>query len=237
MKLTQADRNEAPAVTQPFVFVTSTCSTSRRQAMVAMLMAPVALQMGTVRAADTEAEQQLRRFLADTRSARGEFTQTLVRPGGRVLETLKGRFAFIRPGRFRWEVLEPYRQLLLADGETLYFFDEDLNQVTERKLDQALSATPAAILFGAESIDRDFTIKPLGSRDGQQWLEAVPRVREAGVERIAMGFAGGLPQAMEVVDAFERLSRFSLRGIERNPPLNDALFRFTAPAGADIVRQ
>jgi chaperone LolA len=210
---------------------------SRRRVLAAMLATPMALPLAVAHASEGEAEQQLRRFLAGTRSARGEFTQTLVRPGGRVLETLKGRFAFIRPGRFRWEVLEPYRQLLLADGETLFFFDEDLNQVTERRLDQALAATPAAILFGSESIDRDFTIKPLGSRDGQQWLEAVPRVREAGVERIAMGFADGLPQALEVLDAFERLSRFSLRAIERNPPLNDALFRFTAPAGADVVRQ
>lgn len=184
-----------------------------------------------------DAEKQLRRFLTETRSARGEFTQTLTRPGGRVLETLSGRFAFIRPGRFRWEVLQPYRQLLVADGKTLYFFDEDLNQVTERRLDQALDSTPAAILFGDQSIDRDFMLKLLGVRDGQQWLEAIPRVRDAGMERIAIGFAAGLPQSMEVIDAFERLSRFSLRSIERNPLLDEALFRFTAPAGADVVRQ
>lgn len=237
MKSVNADGADVPMGTRALSDFLCPVLESRRRVLMSALATAMALPFAVAHADQDEAEQQLRRFLSDTRSARGEFTQTLVRPGGRVLETLKGRFAFIRPGRFRWEVLEPYRQLLIADGETLYFFDEDLNQVTERRLDQALSATPAAILFGAESVDRDFTLKPLGGRDGQQWLEAVPRAREAGIERIAIGFAGGLPQAMEVLDAFERLSRFSLRAIERNPSLNDALFRFTAPAGADIVRQ
>ena len=200
-----------------------------RAAAAALLLFSSAVQAGGL--------DQFRDFLAGTRSARGEFTQQVMRSSGQVLESTSGGFAFARPGRFRWEVRKPFEQLLVADGERLWFYDKDLNQVTVRALSDSLGSTPAAILFGASDLDREFVTKELGPRDGLEWLEAVPRSKDAGFERIAIGFRGGLPEAMEVKDAFGRTSVFRFRAIERNAAVAADAFRFTPPKGADLVRQ
>ena len=187
--------------------------------------------------AGDRAYAEFQAFIKNTRSARGSFRQQVLHASGRVLETTEGSFAFARPGKFRWDVRKPYEQLLVADGEQLYFFDRDLNQVTARKLGDAIASTPAAILFGNESIERDFTFAEAGLHEGLLWLEAVPRTRESGVERIAIGLRNGLPEAMDVIDAFSRTSRFTFGMLERNSAIDATLFGFRIPPGADVIRQ
>lgn len=179
---------------------------------------------------------QLHEFVKATQSARGEFTQSTLKPAGGA-DTASGSFAFSRPGRFRWEVRKPFEQLMVADGDRLYFLDRDLNQVTERRLADSLGASPAAILFGSNELERNFELSDAGSRAGADWLDARPRSKEAGFERIAIGFRDGLPVAMEVVDAFSRTTVFSFRGVERNPRIPADAFRFAIPKGADVIRQ
>ncbi|MCM5569360.1 outer membrane lipoprotein chaperone LolA [Burkholderiaceae bacterium FT117] len=180
---------------------------------------------------------QLRLFLTETRSARGVFTQKVLRANGQALESTQGAFAFARPGKFRWEVRKPFEQLMVADGERLWFHDKDLNQVTIQKLGAAMGATPAAILFGTAEIDKAFTLSELGEREGLEWIEALPKNADQGFDRIAIGLRNGLPEAMEVRDAFGRTSVFAFAAIERNPELAASLFRFSPPAGADVIEQ
>ena len=179
---------------------------------------------------------QLRQFAQSTRSARGEFTQQQLRSNGRTGETSRGTFAFSRPGRFRWEVTAPFEQLIVTDGERLHFYDKDLRQVTVRRSTDAIGATPAALLFGSGDLDAAFTLKESGAADGLEWLEALPRAKDSGFERIRIGFRAGLPEAMEVRDAFGQTTRFGFSAIERNPTLDPAQFRFTAPKGVDVVQ-
>ena len=181
--------------------------------------------------------EQLREFLEQTRSARGAFTQKVLRASGQTLESTSGQFAFTRPGKFRWDVQRPFEQLMVADGEQLWFYDKDLNQVTIRKLGDALGSTPAAILFGSSELDKGFTLKALDERDGVAWVEALPKSTEQGFDRIAIGLRDGLPVAMEVRDAFGRTSMFAFSGIERNAQIEPQSFSFTPPQDADIVRQ
>ena len=183
-----------------------------------------------------DALAQLREFADSTRSARGQFSQQQVNRSGRAAETSSGTFAFVRPGRFRWEVTAPYEQLIVTDGERLHFYDKDLRQVTVRRVGDAIAATPAALLFGTADLDAQFEIKAAGSADGVDWLEATPRARDSGFDLIRIGFRGGLPAAMEVRDAFGQTTRFAFRAIERNPTLDPELFRFTAPRGVDVVQ-
>ena len=187
-------------------------------------------------AAAAPAQSQLREFLQSTRSARGSFTQRSQRAGG-GFENVSGVFAFQRPGRFRWEVRKPYEQLMVGDGEKIHFHDKDLNQVTVRRMSDSLGASPAAILFGSNDLERNFTLKEDGSRDGLDWVDAQPKNRDAGFDRIVIGLRGGLPEAMEVRDAFGRTTLFGFSGFERNPRLDADAFRFVAPRGADIVEQ
>jgi outer membrane lipoprotein carrier protein len=191
---------------------------------------------GASASTSTGAIEQLRGFVSDTRSASGAFTQQVVRTSGRPGETSSGNFAFTRPGKFRWAVQRPYEQLIVADGERLHFYDADLRQVTVRRMGDALAATPAALLFGTADLDASFVFSEMGERDGLAWLEAVPKSKESGFDRIQLGLRGGAPMAMEVRDAFNQVTRFTFRDVERNRPLDQNLFRFTPPPGVDVIR-
>jgi len=133
-------------------------------------------------------------------------------------------------------VASAIEQLIVTDGERVHFYDKDLKQVTVRKVTDAVGATPAAILFGSNDLEANFTIKDLGTSEGVDWLEALPRSKESGFDRIRIGFRTGLPVAMEVLDSFGQTTRFVFRAIDRNPKLDAGLFRFTAPAGVDVVQ-
>jgi len=209
-----------------------------RRRFIAALPVATLLGLGAVSpAARAAALGQLRAFLADTRSARGEFTQKVLRADGSVAESSSGDFAFARPGRFRWEVRKPFEQLLVADGQRLWFYDKDLNQVTVRRLSDSLASTPAAILFGDADLERDFTLRELAPRDGLEWVEALPRSKEAGFERIELGMRDSLPVAMEVADAFGHTTVFGFHAIARNASPAPDLFRYVPPKGVDVVEQ
>jgi outer membrane lipoprotein carrier protein len=210
----------------------------RRSRLRLLRAAPVAALLaatfpGLVSAA---AIDQLREFASGTKAARGAFSQQQLRASGGRGENVSGTFAFARPGRFRWEVAVPYEQLVVTDGEQLYFYDKDLKQVTVRKVGDAIAATPAAILFGSNDLDASFVLKEAGSVEGVEWLEAVPKQKDSGFDRIRIGFRGGLPEAMEVRDAFGQTTRFAFTRIERNPALDAGLFRFSPPKGVDVVQ-
>ncbi|MEZ5650475.1 MAG: outer membrane lipoprotein carrier protein LolA [Burkholderiaceae bacterium] len=179
-----------------------------------------------------DARAQLERFVERARSASGRFEQ-LAGPAGAAS---RGVFAFARPGRFRWEVVAPYPQLMIADGTQVIFYDVDLAQVTIRPMDQAISATPAALLFGDGDLNEAFEIVLEGEHEGLQWLRATPRQTEAGFERITIGFADDVPVRMSVLDAFDRTTVFVFSDIEINPSLPPERFRFEIPDGVDVVR-
>lgn len=181
--------------------------------------------------------EALESFLADTSSARGTFTQETVGSSSNRVEHSEGSFAFERPGRFRWEVVKPYEQLMVADGAQVWFYDRDLDQVTVRPMTEAMGATPAAILFGSGRLDADFVLADAGSADGLEWLLATPRTRDAGFESIRIGFGDALPRAMEVLDAFGRTVRFRFESIDTDPEFAPGTFRFEAPPGTDVIRQ
>lgn len=181
---------------------------------------------------------QLQRFVDGTPQASGRFTQTLVKEGGATARPSSGTFAYARPGRFRWDIQKPYEQLIVTDGKQLFFYDKDLQQVTIKPVSEAMSATPAALLFGSGEIGRAFTLAneaDKGSGD-LAWVVATPRSGDAGFERLRIGMRGGLPARMEVLDAFGQQSRFEFEGIDPKAPLAAELFRFTTPPGVDVVR-
>jgi outer membrane lipoprotein carrier protein len=187
---------------------------------------------------------QFRSFVATTKSASGEFTQRLVKPAGgpdsgkpRVSSASSGTFQFARPGKFIWTYQKPYEQVLQSDGHKLYIYDRDLNQVTVRKLGDALGSSPAAILFGSNDLERNFTLKEGGSKDGLEWLQAVPKAKDTTFDSIAIGMRDGVPAAMELRDSFGQLSLLTFTRFDINPALPDAQFRFAVPKGADVLEQ
>lgn len=191
-------------------------------------------------AANASALEQFKSFVSATRAARGDFTQTQLRSKsstGKAQPPSSGTFVFARPGKFIWTYQKPYEQVLQADGETLYIYDKDLNQVTTRKLGNALGSSPAAILFGSNDLEKNFTLAEAGSHDGLEWLSATPKSKDTTFEQIGIGLKDGVPQAMELKDSFGQTSVLKFTNFQRNPQLGAQQFKFEAPKGAEVVNQ
>jgi outer membrane lipoprotein carrier protein len=177
---------------------------------------------------------QLKGFLESNRSARGVFTQAVIAKSGRKPQQSAGIFALQRPGKFRWSYEKPYKQLLVSDGNKLWSYDPDLNQVAVKKLGTAFGASPAALLAG-QDLDKHFILKEGVAADGLEFVEATPRGGDASFERVKIGFAAHKPVSMEIHDSFGQVTVLRFTQFEANPVLPASLFHFTAPAGADVV--
>jgi outer membrane lipoprotein carrier protein len=189
--------------------------------------------------AHASALEQFKSFVASTKSARGEFTQQQVRKTAtsKAAPVSTGTFVFARPGKFIWQYQKPYEQLLQADGDQLYIYDKDLNQVTVKKLGNALGSSPAAILFGSNDLEKNFALSEGGTRDGLEWLNATPKSKDTTFEQIGIGLRDGVPQAMELKDTFGQTSVLRFTNFQRNPPLGANHFKFEIPKAADVSNQ
>jgi len=185
--------------------------------------------------AQAAAIDRFKTFLRGTQSARGEFEQKVHDRGGKLTQESKGTFVFQRPGLFRWVYAKPVDQVIVGDGERVWIHDRDLNQVTVRKMSRALGSTPAALLAGSADVEKAFEMSEAGSRDGLEWLEAKPREREAGFERVRMGFNEAGVQAMELTDHFGQTTLLRFTNLARNPKIDPAEFRFQPPKGSDVL--
>lgn len=187
-------------------------------------------------AAQADAVDQLRSFVQGAKSGRASFEQTVSAPDGGRRKASSGSFEFERPNHFRFDYQKPYPQLIVADGQKVWMHDPDLNQVTVRKIDQALGATPAALLAG-NTLERDFALTAQPARDGLEWVRATPKAEEGSFEWMAVGFRDGTLAAVEILDRFGQRTLLRLRDFEANVALPADRFRFTPPPGADVVEQ
>lgn len=178
---------------------------------------------------------KLRQFLDVTKTLRADFTQMVVAKNGKKPQISSGVMMFSRPGKFRWEVVKPYEQLLVGDGEKVWIFDPDLRQVTVKKVDAAIGATPAALLVGGDALEKNFKLSEAGAREGLDWVEAIPKSSDSGFEKLALGFEGSELKAMQLLDNFGQTTSLSFSRIEHNPSIAATQFRFTPPAGVDVI--
>jgi outer membrane lipoprotein carrier protein len=179
--------------------------------------------------------EQLRSFLKQTQRAQGEFTQRVAGKG--APQTSSGAFQFQRPGKFRWTYRAPYEQVIVGDGEKLFLYDKDLNQVTVKKLAAALPASPASILFGSNQFERDFEVSDGGVRDGLAWVLAKPRSRDTTFETIEIGFKDNLPAAMVLKDSFGQTTWLAFSKFARDVVPGADAFRFVPPQGTDVLEE
>ena len=179
----------------------------------------------------------LKTMLNQTSTAKGRFAQVVLDRNNKTLQQSSGTMEFSRPGRFRWEYEKPYEQTIVGDGSKLWIYDKDLNQVTVRKLDRALGASPAALLAGSNEIEKSYTLKSAGENNGLDWLEAVPRAQDTAFERIRMGFGKAGLEAMELKDQFGQTTVIKFADLERNVKIAPASFAFTPPKGAAVISE
>jgi len=178
---------------------------------------------------------RLNQFTSGTRTMRGEFEQKIYDRSRRVTQESKGTLAFARPGKFRWTYAKPYSQVIVGDGAKVWIYDEDLNQVTVKKLDLALGSTPAALLAGNNEALKAFDLRDDGAKDGLEWVEATPKDKESTFESMRMGFSEKGLEVMELRDHFGQTTVIRFSGLERNLKLAPEVFKFVPPKGVDVI--
>ena len=207
--------------------------------------------IGIAADADSGAEQ-LRQFVRNSKTAEGDFVQQQLRApkanepqdkGLKVVRQTQGHFAFQRPGRFVWDTQKPFEQKLIADGKQLILWDKDLNQATFRPAGQALTSTPAAILFGESSLDQHFDLIDGEDRLGMKWVALTPKKdpntkggNDLPYTKISIGMTNGLPKALELMDGLGSVVLVTLDKIQLNVTLPANRFNFTPPVGAEVLR-
>lgn len=188
--------------------------------------------------------ESLEAFVKNVKSGRADFTQTVTAPAKEGqparAKVSTGTFEFQRPGQFKFDYKKPFAQTIVADGQTLWLYDADLNQVTQRAQAQALGSTPAALIAAApdlRALQADFTLESAPERDGLQWVKATPKAKDGQLQGIQVGFQGEALAALEIQDSFGQRSVLKFSKVEVNPALGAGAFAFKAPAGADVLKQ
>jgi outer membrane lipoprotein carrier protein len=188
--------------------------------------------------------ESLENFVKTVKTARTDFTQVVTMPAreGQAArsKTSTGTFEFSRPGHFRFVYKKPFEQSIVADGQTLWLYDVDLNQVTARKQAQVLATTPAALIASAadvKALQADFVLTADPDRDGLEWVLATPRAKDSALQAIRVGFRSGELASLEMVDSFGQRSSLRFTGFKANAILDAGIFQFKPPQGADVIRQ
>lgn len=196
--------------------------------------------------------QSLELFVRTVGSGRADFTQVVTSPAregqSARSKTSSGTFEFSRPNRFKFIYKKPFEQSIVADGQTLWLYDADLNQVTARKQAAALGSTPAALIAAApdlRALQADFTLAAAPEKDGFQWVVATPKAKDGQLQSVRVGFRAGEKAAasstelaaLEILDSFGQRSLLSFSKVEVNPALPKDAFDFHTPKGADVIRQ
>jgi len=183
-----------------------------------------------------DTDKQLQRFFAGLRTLSADFEQRVTDTDGALIQQSQGHLWLQRPGRFRWDYQLPYHQLIVGDGEQVWVYDEDLEQVSVRHFDASLGQTPALLLSSDKPLLESFSVIGLGHREGIDWVQLLPREQETAFEELRLGLVDGGLRFMELRDGLGHITLLSFSKLRRNGPVDAQLFVFVPPAGVDVVR-
>ena len=178
--------------------------------------------------------EKLKTFLAKTKSLTADFKQVTLNEDGKVLTTSTGLFYLSRPGKFRWSYQQPFKQEIVSNQGKVWFYDVDLEQVTVKKVDKSLGATPALLLSGEIDLEANFILKQQGIDEDLQWIKLLPKDEESGFNYILIGLNDDVIGGMELNDNFGQLTRIYFSNINKTPTIARSIFEFTAPKGVDV---
>ena len=188
-------------------------------------------------AADKKAsagEVYLEKFLNKTRTIEADFTQALRTYDGEVLQETEGQFYLSRPGKFRWNYKSPYEQIIVSDGERIWIYDVELQQVTVQKQSASLPATPMALLEDSSVLHKNYNVTPLDEQGGVHRLKLVSKSAESDFTEIVVGLDADGLRFMQLHDQFEQVTDIVFSNMKTNNKLASEIFRFVPPEGVDV---
>ncbi len=181
--------------------------------------------------------QDLRALVERTKSLEAEFDQAVEGEHKKQILRSSGRLVLQRPGRFRWDYEKPYPQQIVADGERIWIYDTELEQVTVRPLAEALGSAPSLLLSGGIDLDASFSYRALKRSGDAGWVELTPKEADSNFEKIRLGFVAGKLESMELEDSFGQITRFLFSAVKVDPEVNPRMFQFVPPPGVDVIGQ
>ena len=181
------------------------------------------------------ATDKLDDFFANIKSMKADFHQVLLDGKGKPVKEAEGTLVMQRPGKFRWDYVAPFKQLIVADGKKIWIYDSELEQATVKPMDATLGDTPALLLSGDRPLKDNFMITDLGIIDGQDWVELKPKGGDSGFERVRLGFGKEDIEVLELLDNFGQTTKLNFTKLRRNPNVDADLFNFIPPAGVDVI--
>ena len=179
----------------------------------------------------------LQRFYSEIRNYSASFEQVVVDENLKLLEASNGEFSVERPGKFRWHYTAPSEQLIIGDGTQVWIYDVELEQITHRKSDTAVSQTPAMLLSGEGNLDDSFILEDAGQHDGLDWVRMIPKSKDSGFTDIRIGFSEGKMQLLEMKDNFGQSTRMDFKNVKENIDIPEEIFTFIPPSGVDIIEE
>lgn len=195
------------------------------------------LVLAPVHADENASTKRLTSLLSQADTLTGRFSQLSLDASGTQLQETSGELALKRPGQFRWHTDEPMEQLLVSNGEKVWLYDPDLQQVTIQQLDQRLTHTPALLLSGdVSTISENFEVSHKEVGDVIDFTLR-PKARDTLFDSLRLSFRGGVINDMQLIDSVGQRTNILFMGVKMNEPLNSGLFQFEIPEGADVISE
>lgn len=185
--------------------------------------------------AKADGTSSLKNFYDKTHAMRANFYQLVTDKQGRKIQEVYGQMQLKRPNKFRWDYNKPFEQQIISDGKQVWLYDTELAQVTVRELSKALGSSPAALLAGDDSLDKNFKLMNASRTDNLDWVIATPKDKDTGFEQISLGFKDNALQEMDLVDSFGHQTKIVFTKLESNPVIDAKTFLFKPPKGVDVV--
>ena len=178
---------------------------------------------------------RLKNFYKETHAMRADFYQLVTDRKGQKIQEVSGQMQLQRPNKFRWDYKKPFEQQIISDGSSVWLYDPELAQVTVRELSKALGASPAALLAGEDSLDKNFKLVTAYRKGNLEWVSTNPKDSDSGFNKISLGFKGELLQEMDMIDSFGHQTKIVFSNLQHNPAIEAKAFLFKPPKGVDVV--
>ena len=179
-------------------------------------------------------DDDLQKFFTSLKSLKADFTQQVFGPRQELLQDTSGQVIIQRPGKFRWDYQQPYQQHIVADGEKVWIYDVDLEQVTIKPQDETMTSTPASLLSDPDQLNKQFDVLAL-MREGKDWFELIPKAPDSGFESLFVFLQDGVIREMELHDSFGQVTRLRFENLVINKDYSADTFQLTIPKGVDVI--
>ncbi|MDI1309611.1 MAG: outer membrane lipoprotein chaperone LolA [Methylotenera sp.] len=186
-------------------------------------------------AAQADGVSSLKKFYENTHAVKADFHQIVTDKQGQKIQEVFGEMQLKRPNKFKWNYHKPYEQQIISDGKQVWLYDTELAQVSVRELSKALGSSPAALLAGGDSLDKNFNLVNAFRKDGLDWVSTNPKDSDTGFNQILLAFKNDVLQEMDMIDSFGHQTKILFSNVVHNPVIDPKTFLFKAPQGVDVV--